>query len=55
MAKSILRKKLYYLKYEVMATDIKDALTRRKKIYAIEEAINQPPQPFEQVGFIKKK
>lgn len=47
-----MKKKIYYVKREVLATSIKKAMTARGVIYEIQESTSQPQQNSK-IGFKK--
>lgn len=49
-----MKKKLYYVKYEVMARNIKEAVSRKGKVYEVLEASEQPSGEKAQPGFKTK-
>lgn len=51
-----MKKKMYLVKREVIASNIKDAMVKRGRIYCIELAEEKSqPEENKSVGFIKEK
>jgi hypothetical protein len=49
------KKKMYIVKREVLAYDIKDAMTAKGKIFSVEECVQPPPETIPTIGFKPKK